>query len=326
MTRDFCTQRRFPAAVASLVIALSLAACGSAASTAPSAVTLAPLAKLAALRLPHTGPPSECNLGLAHSTAIIVFQGDGHSVAGACAAWVRSAARQGATWTANIPGGFTQNRYARDGTVCRLQARNGWEYATVLDGPEDHMHAGKSACAAFNKTGRWRTVPLFDSLTYELGQRPPANPPVPAGTPELSIRPAATHYHWSGREPSELGFSGDAGNVVTNLRWALWIKTRAFGIGESMVQSCIPFCVTGVDMPVTAYIILSDPVHGRFTHLTEYQGGWVTHDSYMQKLPLNQTALDHHVGFWPQYALGYEQARKQWHTLLEYATRSGRRL
>ena len=312
MTRDLRIQRWLVAAAAALAIALSVAACGSAASAAPGGVTLA------ALKLPHTGPPSGCNLGLRSGTAIIVFQGDGHPVAPFCAAWIKRAAR-GALWTANVPGGFSQNRYATDRPICRLQGGNGWAYATVLDGPADHSRAGKATCAAFAKTGAWRTLSPFDSRTYELQQRPPANPPAPAGTPELSIRPVATHYRWTGREPSELYFSGDAGNVVTNLRWALWTKTRALGIGASMIQSCIPFCVTGVDMPVTADIILSDPVHGRFTRLTEYQGGWVTHDSYDQKLPLSSTALSHHIGFWPQYALDYGQALKLWRTDLRYA-------
>ena len=81
--------------------------------------------------------------------------------------------------------------------------------------------------------------------------------------------PTLTVAHWSGREPSALYFSADAGNVVTDLGWKAWGRTLAFGEGESVIQSCVPSCAQGADMPVRAYVVLSLPRHGRFTHLTE---------------------------------------------------------
>jgi hypothetical protein len=53
---------------------------------------------------------------------------------------------------------------------------------------------------------------------------------------------------WTGVRPSVIDFSGDAGNLVTNITWLSWTATAAVGSGRSGIQSCKPDCATG---PVT---------------------------------------------------------------------------
>lgn len=85
--------------------------------------------------------------------------------------------------------------------------------------------------------------------------------------------PIATLGTWTGIEPSLMQFSGDAGNIVTNIRWSSWTDRSAVGRGEWGHDNCVPDCAGGA---VTAYpttITLSDPSGGRLTQLTEAQSG-----------------------------------------------------
>jgi hypothetical protein len=116
-----------------------------------------------------------------------------------------------------------------------------------------------------------------------------------------------------------IGFSADAGNVIYDLRWTAWDETQALGVGRSDIQTCLPSCATGGVMPVSAYVLLSDPVNGRFSHLTESQGGQISHDSQDTKtLTLAQMTTEH-LGYWPWNVLSYKQAVKEYQRALNGA-------
>jgi hypothetical protein len=85
--------------------------------------------------------------------------------------------------------------------------------------------------------------------------------------------PTATLGAWTGIEPSLMQFSGDAGNIVTNIGWSSWSDQSAVGRGEWGYDDCVPDCAQGAvtDYPTT--ITLSDPSGGRFTQLSEEQSG-----------------------------------------------------
>jgi hypothetical protein len=74
---------------------------------------------------------------------------------------------------------------------------------------------------------------------------------------------------YTGREPSTVYFSGDAGNVVTGLSWVNWTPTGATGDGESYIDNCIPDCAGGKMTKVLTEIVLTNPIDGRFTTITE---------------------------------------------------------
>jgi hypothetical protein len=78
---------------------------------------------------------------------------------------------------------------------------------------------------------------------------------------------------WTGRQPTTIGFSGDAGNVVSDIAWASWTDTGAVGHGTWDSESCVPSCATGSTIPYAATITLSDPVGGQFTALIEQTHG-----------------------------------------------------
>jgi hypothetical protein len=97
---------------------------------------------------------------------------------------------------------------------------------------------------------------------------------------------------WTGREPTEMDFSGDAGDIVTGITWSSWTGTQAVGNGTWTYQNCVPDCASGSQTPYPAMIVLSDPVNGVFTSITEttigphastqtftYPGNWVQNAS-----------------------------------------------
>jgi serine/threonine protein kinase len=84
---------------------------------------------------------------------------------------------------------------------------------------------------------------------------------------------------YTGTDPTEIAFSGDATNVVTGLTWT-WTATEATGTGTSDIDSCIPSCAAASPNPVTATITLSDPVDGHFTQMTETRDGTTTNYTY----------------------------------------------
>ncbi len=89
--------------------------------------------------------------------------------------------------------------------------------------------------------------------------------------------PTATLGTWTGIEPTLMQFSGDAGNIVTNLAWSSWNNQSAVGEGTWGYDNCTPDCAQGVVKDYPATITLTNPSDGRFTELTEDQSGPVGH-------------------------------------------------
>jgi serine/threonine protein kinase len=107
--------------------------------------------------------------------------------------------------------------------------------------------------------------------------------PAPSGSVAAATKlPVLSAGSYRGIRPSRVVFDASTGNVVTGLSWASWTATGADGSGQSHLSVCLPVCVQAGLVQTT--IVLSDPVHGRFTQLTEskagssvaytYQGSW----------------------------------------------------
>ena len=101
----------------------------------------------------------------------------------------------------------------------------------------------------------------------------------PARLPSLDI-PLGPY---NGIEPTEIYFSGDATNEVTDITWSSWTETGATGQGTWTYLSCVPDCADSPGVPYPATITLSDPVNGIFTSAVETtQGpyGFTSDDAY----------------------------------------------
>ena len=85
--------------------------------------------------------------------------------------------------------------------------------------------------------------------------------------------PTVTLGAWTGIEPGLMQFSGDAGNIVTNIVWSSWNDLGAVGKGSWQYDNCLPDCAGGTVTPTPATIILGLPSDGRFTQLTEELSG-----------------------------------------------------
>jgi hypothetical protein len=92
-------------------------------------------------------------------------------------------------------------------------------------------------------------------------------------TPPPSSSPIAVIGHWTGRTPVTIYFSGDAGNIATDLTWTSWNLSGAVAHGTWHYQNCIPNCASGSWTPYPVTIHLSNPVAGRFTKLVERTAG-----------------------------------------------------
>jgi hypothetical protein len=75
------------------------------------------------------------------------------------------------------------------------------------------------------------------------------------------------------RRPHEIDFSGDSGNIVTNLRWSTWTSSQATASGRSLMQGCVPDCATGAEIMAPTSLTLRDPVDGYFTRIIERRDG-----------------------------------------------------
>jgi len=140
-----------------------------------------------------------------------------------------------------------------------------------------------------NGNGYWLAgsdggVFAFGTATFHgsLGGQPIAYPisditinPVGSGYWLLPVTnlPTVTLGSWTGIEPSLMQFSGDAGNIVTNIVWSSWNDLGAVGEGVWHYDNCVPDCAGGTVTPTPATIILSVASDGRFTQLTEELGG-----------------------------------------------------
>ncbi len=89
----------------------------------------------------------------------------------------------------------------------------------------------------------------------------------------ITYLPTVTLGAWTGIEPTLMQFSGDAGNIVSNIVWSFWSDQNAVGRGEWGYDDCTPDCAGGTVTYYPTTITLSDPSGGRFTQLTEDQSG-----------------------------------------------------
>jgi serine/threonine protein kinase len=135
--------------------------------------------------------------------------------------------------------------------------------------------------------------------------RPAATPSSPSpsprrkATPSTSATPAKTAAaasaalpvltvgDYAGTKPSQIAFSADSGNVVTGIVWTSWTASGATGYGNSDVDICLPTCVQTPANVVQATIVMSDPVNGRFTQLTETRYGSTVTYSYPAPWPIS---------------------------------------
>ncbi len=190
--------------------------------------------------MPASPTPTTCSVYMQGHDAQITFDAQALNVASACNSWIQSSAASAELWqntpspSANPTGPLVQ--------VCSL-SDNGQATATIDDtGGEIY---GQQACEGLLAAGTW---------TDETGTM-------------LNVG------NWTGQEPLELGFSGDAGNVVTGITWSTWTASGAVGHGTSIIQNCIPNCAQGSQTTVPATITLSDPEGGQFMRITETRNG-----------------------------------------------------
>jgi len=90
-----------------------------------------------------------------------------------------------------------------------------------------------------------------------------------SGTPAPATLPLLVAGNYHGSKPKEIDFSADAGNIVTGITWSSWTATRAIGSGTSDIDSCIPSCAAAPTDLVTTMLVLSQPVDGHFTVISE---------------------------------------------------------
>lgn len=103
------------------------------------------------------------------------------------------------------------------------------------------------------------TAPTTSSTTTE---------PLPTAANDLA--PGPTQYQV---DPSLLSLSGDASDIVQNIRWAAWEQSGATGYGTVDIEGCVPSCAQGTQTPTPVTIYLNDAVNGKFTLLTEDVSG-----------------------------------------------------
>jgi eukaryotic-like serine/threonine-protein kinase len=107
-----------------------------------------------------------------------------------------------------------------------------------------------------------------------VAQRAEATSAVPPTLPDVTIGA------YVGSRPSMIDFSGDGGNVVTEIEWASWTETEASGYGTSEIDNCEPNCAQGTSTPTLAKITLSSPRDGRFTVMAETRDGFISTVTY----------------------------------------------
>jgi serine/threonine protein kinase len=148
-------------------------------------------------------------------------------------------------------------------------------------------HAANSGAASGATSTHSQTAPA----TTNSSAPPPSATSSSSGSPSQtasssasssvssSALPVLVAGSYTGTDPTEIAFSGDATNVVTGLTWT-WTATGATGTGTSDIDSCVPSCAAASPNPVTATIMLSAPVDGHFTQMTETRNGSTTNYTY----------------------------------------------
>jgi hypothetical protein len=93
--------------------------------------------------------------------------------------------------------------------------------------------------------------------------------PSPSPTPLKTVSIGS----WTGAKPKTIWFSGDSGNIVTNITWSSWGPNSGVGRGTWHYDNCVPDCAQGTVTDYPASIRVSHPSAGQFTRLTEAQSG-----------------------------------------------------
>ena len=186
-------------------------------------------------------------------------------------------------------------------TVAILLGAGGAALAFALSGNSSTSHNTTSGGASHSPT-----APAASAVTNSsAGASSPSNsssssstsgsttgttsPSQPAASASASSSSAAlpvlTVGSYNGMNPSQIDFSGDSGNVVTGIAWASWTATAATGSGKSDIDSCVPSCAQAPPDFVTTNLVLSDPVNGRFTLITETRNGSTETFTYPNSWP-----------------------------------------
>jgi len=86
---------------------------------------------------------------------------------------------------------------------------------------------------------------------------------VPDSTSSPAPEPVIfTAGSYSGTEPSTIDYSGDGGNIATNLQWSSWGSVTAIGYGRVGLNNCTPDCANGTVTYVPVTVTLSNPIQG----------------------------------------------------------------
>jgi serine/threonine protein kinase len=185
-------------------------------------------------------------------------------------------------------------------TVAILLGAGGAALAFALSGNASTSHNTTSGGASHSPT-----APAASAVTNSSAGASPSNsssssstsgsttgttsPSQPAASASASSSSAAlpvlTVGSYNGMNPSQIDFSGDSGNVVTGIAWASWTSTAATGSGKSDIDSCVPSCAQAPPDFVTTNLVLSDPVNGRFTLITETRNGSTETFTYPNSWP-----------------------------------------
>jgi serine/threonine protein kinase len=145
--------------------------------------------------------------------------------------------------------------------------------------------ATNSGAASGATSAHSQSAPATSASTNSPASAAPGSPSQTASSSASSSvsgsasLPVLVVGSYTGTDPTQIAFSGDATNVVTGLTWT-WTATEATGTGTSDIDSCIPSCAAASPNPVTATITLSDPVDGHFTQMTETRDGTTTNYTY----------------------------------------------
>jgi hypothetical protein len=93
----------------------------------------------------------------------------------------------------------------------------------------------------------------------------------PTTSPPPGPLDTVTIGQWTGSRPQTIWFSGDAGNIVTNISWSSWGSVSGSGEGTWHYDNCDPNCADGTETDYPASLIVSGASGGQFTSLEEIQ-------------------------------------------------------
>jgi hypothetical protein len=89
----------------------------------------------------------------------------------------------------------------------------------------------------------------------------------------VTITPTVAIGPWTGREPIMIYFSGDSGDIASDLKWSTWTPDLAVAHGTWQYLDCVPNCAQGTSTPYPVTITLTRPEAGQFTRLLEQTDG-----------------------------------------------------